>query len=193
MFLQRVVILSLFVGACEPAPAPDAPATPPPVVEQPPAATSSVLSADGWEGLRIGMTRAEVVAAMGEDANPGAVGGADPAQCDQFRPERAPDGMLVMVEQGRLTRISVSEPSTVETEGGLSAGDTASAVIAHFGSRAVSGLHKYSPAPAGYITVWTVAPPAPAARGMVYEIGTDGRVQHIHAGGPSIQYVEGCS
>jgi hypothetical protein len=143
--------------------------------------------------LRIGMTRAELVAAMGEDANPDAVGGADPAQCDQFRPQRAPEGLLVMVEQGRLTRISLREPATIETEGGLSVGDSASAVTAHFGSRAVSGPHKYSAAPAGYITVWTVAPPAPEAKGIVYEIGTDGRVQHIHAGGPSIQYVEGCS
>jgi hypothetical protein len=193
MSLQRLMVLSVFVVACEPAPAPEAPAAPPPAVEQPPAASTSVLSADGWEGLRIGMTRAELVAALGEDANPNAVGGADPAQCDQFRPQRAPDGMLVMVEQGRLTRISLSAPATVETEGGLSVGDSASAVRTHFGSRAVAGLHKYSPAPAGYLTVWTVAPPAPAAKGIVYEIGTDGRVQHIHAGGPSIQYVEGCS
>ena len=139
------------------------------------------------------MTRQEVVAALGEDANPNAVGGADPAQCDQFRPQRAPEGMLVMVEQGRLTRISLSDPARVETEGGLSVGDSASAVSAHYGTRAVSSLHKYSPAPAGYLTVWTKAPPASDARGIVYELGTDGRVEHIHAGGPSIQYVEGCS
>ncbi|WP_158332143.1 hypothetical protein [Brevundimonas abyssalis] len=36
------------------------------------------------------MTRAEVVAALGEDANPDAVGGPDPESCDQFRPERRP-------------------------------------------------------------------------------------------------------
>ena len=31
-----------------------------------------------------------------------------------------------------------------------------------------------------------------AARGITYEIGTDGKVQSIFAGGPAIQYVEGC-
>jgi hypothetical protein len=31
----------------------------------------------------------------------------------------------------------------------------------------------------------------PAARGR-YEIGLDNKVETIHAGGPSIQYVEGC-
>ena len=32
----------------------------------------------------------------------------------------------------------------------------------------------------------------PGLRLRVYEIGEDGRVVHIHAGGPSITYVEGC-
>lgn len=139
------------------------------------------------------MTRQEVVAALGEDANPDAVGSADPAQCDQFRPERAPDGMLLMLEKGRLTRISLSDPARVETEAGLAVGDSTSEVTSHFGQRAVATPHKYSPAPAGYLTVWTKAPPAPDAKGVVYEVGPEGRIVHIHAGGPSIQYVEGCS
>lgn len=129
---------------------------------------------------------------MGEDANPTAVGGPDPEQCDQFRPERAPEGLLVMLEQGRLTRISVSAGSGVATEGGITAGDSASAVTSHFASRAVSTLHKYWPAPAEYLTVWTVEPPDANAKGVVYEIGEDGRIVHIHAGSASIQYVEGC-
>jgi hypothetical protein len=32
-----------------------------------------------------------------------------------------------------------------------------------------------------------------AARGIVYEIDGAGKVGAIHAGGPSIQYVEGCA
>ena len=32
-----------------------------------------------------------------------------------------------------------------------------------------------------------------AARGIAYHIGTDGRAEHVAAGGPSIQYVEGCA
>src|SRR5690606_9883692 len=66
------------------------------------------ITPDGWGPLRIGMTRAEVVAAAGEDANPNAVGGPIPEECDEFRPREAPDGVLLMLEQGVLTRISIS-------------------------------------------------------------------------------------
>ncbi|HYC51244.1 MAG TPA: hypothetical protein VEB19_09080, partial [Gemmatimonadaceae bacterium] len=135
-----------------------------------------------------------VVAAAGEDANPNAVGGADPESCDQFRPVRAPQGLLVMVERDTLTRISLSRNPGVATDARLHVGDSAAAVLRHYGSRAVESPHKYQDAPARYITIWTRGrPPASSARGIVYEIGGDNRVMHIHAGGPSIQYVEGCS
>jgi hypothetical protein len=177
--------------ACQPsAPPPDSSAA---VMEVPaPEATSMQLTPDGWRDLRIGMSRQEVVATLGEDANPTAVGGPDPAQCDQFRPERAPEGLLVMLEAGRLTRISVSAGSDIGTEGGITVGDSAAAVRSHFDARAVSTPHKYWAAPAEYLTVWTVEPPDSSARGVVYEVGEDGVIVHIHAGGASIQYVEGC-
>jgi len=73
--------------------------TPPP--QQPPAEEQTVdanaLTATGWGPLRIGMTMAEITTALGPDANPNAVGGPDPESCNQFRPERAPEGMLLMV------------------------------------------------------------------------------------------------
>ena len=58
--------------------------------------------------------------------------------------------------------------------------------------------HKYEPAPAGYITVWSRGGGSgyvedPDARGLVFEVGQDGAVKAIRAGGPSIQYVEGCA
>ena len=150
------------------------------------------LTPDGWGPLQVGMTLAEIVAAAGDDANPGAVGGPDPDSCDEFRPERAPAGLLVMVEQGRLTRISLLAGSPVRTERGFMVGDSASAVEAAYGAEAVTSPHKYVPAPARYVTVWRTEPPSSGARGLVYEVGADGLVSHIHAGGPSIQYVEGC-
>ncbi|HET9439472.1 MAG TPA: hypothetical protein VFO52_04850 [Longimicrobiales bacterium] len=158
-----------------------------------PAPAADVLTSDGWQDLRIGMTRAEVVAAAGEDANPEAVGGAEPEQCDQFRPARAPAGMLVMVEQNRLTRISLSAPAQLKTDRGFQVGDSASVIKAAYGAAALVTPHKYVGAPAEYITIWATRPPSPEARGIVYEIGDDGRVVHIHAGSASIQYVEGCS
>lgn len=154
--------------------------------------TTARLTSEGWGPLRIGMTRNEVVAAAGEDAHPEAVGGPEPEECDEFRPARAPEGMIVMIERGRLTRISLGAGSGVRTERGFGVGDPAAAIRDGYGAEAVSSPHKYSPAPAEYVTVWSTAPPAPNARGIVYETGTDGRVARVHAGGPSIQYVEGC-
>jgi hypothetical protein len=138
------------------------------------------------------MTRAEVVAAAGEDANPNAVGGPEPDVCDEFRPERAPEGMRVMIERDRLTRITLSAGSSVTTERGFGVGDPAAPIREAYGADAAISPHKYMSAPAAYITVWMTAPDGPDARGLVYEIDTDGRVAHIHAGGSSIRYVEGC-
>ena len=156
------------------------------------ATSSPPLTAEGWGDLRIGMTRAEVVAAAGEDANPDAVGGPDPEMCDLFRPVEAPEGMLVMIERDTLTRISISSPADIETDRGISVGDPAEAVKAILGSQAVVSPHKYLASPAEYIALWTAAGAGAESRGVVHEVGADGRVIHIHAGGPSIQYVEGC-
>ena len=143
------------------------------------------------------MTRAEVTQALGDDANPGAVGGADPEQCDQYHPARAPQGLMVMLEKGVLTRITLMREATVKTDLGLGLGATAAQVKAAAPGGVVSP-HKYEAAPAEYVTVWS--PPRqddyvqdPAARGVRYEIAADGKVAQIHAGGPSIQYVEGCA
>lgn len=163
------------------------------------AATTGVnLTGEGWESLRIGMTRAEIVEALGEDANPDAVGGPDPESCDQFRPERAPGSMLLMVQNDRLTRISLTDPSGIMTDKGLRVGDTAERVKAAYGDQALVTPHKYQDAPAEYITVWSRGGgdgyvEDENARGIVYEIGSDGTVMAIHAGGSSIQYAEGCA
>ena len=156
------------------------------------------LTAEGWGPLRIGMTRAAVVAALGADANPEAVGGPDPESCDEFRPVRAPKGMLVMIEGGRLTRISLIEGSAVKTDRGLGIGAPANAVRTAYGAALMAEPHKYLPPPAEYLTIWSGGSPTsdaarrPAARGIRYSIEKTGRVRQIHAGGPSIDYVEGC-
>jgi len=204
--LITVAASALVLAACGAPPAeepaapaePTAPAAPTEPAPTPPA-DGNALTATGLGPLRIGMTRAEVVAAWGDDANPEAVGGADPAQCDEFRPARAPEGTLVMIENDRLTRISLIRGSTLKSDRGFGVGDEASAVKTAYGPAAVASPHKYSSAPAEYVTVWTPPTAGTAyvqdsnARGLVYEIGMDGRVAAIRGGGPSIQYVEGCS
>ncbi len=190
--LGSVAALSLAACGAPPSEPADAPADPAgrgasgPAVDQ--------LTALGFGPLRIGMTRAEVEAALGPDADPEAVGGPDPAACDMFRPERAPRGLLVMVEDGVLTSIWIGRNTEIATDRGLNIGDTAAEVKSAYGAAAEAMPHAYVEAPAEYITVWSTADhQSPAARGVKYEIGTDGRVQSIAGGGPSIQYVEGCA
>jgi hypothetical protein len=104
-----------------------------------------------------------------------------------------------MMEQGKLTRISLVEMSDIDTDRGFGIGDTAASVKAAYGANATVTPHKYQDAPAEYITVWDGGPRSEpyvqdeAARGVVYEIDGTGNVGAIHAGGPSIQLVEGCS
>ncbi|GLS00293.1 hypothetical protein GCM10007859_02970 [Brevundimonas denitrificans] len=197
--IRRLMLTSavLALAACgapdpEPAPTPE-PATP---VEAPPAA--DVLTAQGFGPLRIGMTRAEVESALGGDSSPDSVGGPDPASCDTFHPARAPQGLTVMVEQGVLTSIWLDDGATIKTDRGFGVGDTATAIKAAYGPLAHVSPHKYAAAPAEYVTTWSVGGAAgyvqnPSARGIAYHIGTDGRAEHVAAGGPSIQYVEGCA
>lgn len=185
--LPFIVAIALFLGSCgsigqqaEELPDSD------------PAITQDLLTAEGWGPLRIGMTRDEVIATVGANANPEAVSAAEPSECEQFRPMEMPPGTLVMIERGRLSRISLGPGSELKTEEDLGVGDPAAAVKAAYGDRAITTPHKYEPAPSEYITVWTTRGVGPDARGIVYEIGQDGRVSHIHAGSGSIQYVEGC-
>lgn len=153
--------------------------------------SEDLITADGWGPLRIGMTRAEIVAAAGEDANPEAIGGPEPEHCDQFRPNSAPAGLLVMVEEGILTRISVSRNSDIATPEGISVGDPAASVLEAYEYRATVAPHKYWQSPAKYIDVWSVTSSG-GRRGIRYEINPEDEVAHIHVGGPSIEYVEGC-
>jgi hypothetical protein len=138
------------------------------------------------------MTKAEVVIAAGEDANPRAVGGPEPERCDEFHPRQAPAGILVMIENGVLTRISVSRNSDVQTADGFRVGDAASHVLQVLGPRARVENHRYWGAAAKYITVWRDAPSEADRRGIRYEIDAAGKVVHIRAGTRTIEYVEGC-
>ncbi|MEN5168763.1 hypothetical protein ABE444_04280 [Brevundimonas pondensis] len=164
----------------------------------PDAAAAEVLTAQGYGPLRIGLTQAEVDAAVGPP--PVNVAEAEPSECRQYHPPRAPEGLLVMTEKGVLTRLTAIKGSTVKTADGVGIGYDGEQLKTNYGAAARFSPHKYVEAPAGYLTTWPGAGHLlgtyvadPAARGLVFEIGQDGKVASIHAGGPSIQYVEGCS
>ncbi len=164
-----------------------------------PGADAAPLTSMGWGPLEIGMSLEEVTEALGPDSDPEAVGGPDPEFCDQFRPEGAPEGLLVMIKEGVLTRISIFEPAEVETDRGFGIGSEADEIKAAYGDEAEVMTHFYIGEPAEYITVWTqgeIGPDGtddPDARGIRYETDENQRVTMIHVGGPSIQYIEGCS
>ncbi|WP_375201635.1 hypothetical protein [Hyphococcus sp.] len=161
-------------------------------------ASSDALTPDGWKGLRIGMTREEITAAYGPDANPDAVGGPEPESCDEYRPEDAPDGFLLMLVNEKLARIKLMRGAAVKTDAGLGLGASAEEVKEAYDGEAIVTPHKYVEAPAEYITVWKTGQTGPdyvqdeTARGIRYVIDKEGKVQTIQAGGPAIQYVEGC-
>src|SRR5690606_470191 len=102
--MKRIALFAsaLAFAACSPAqepppvPAPEVSTTAPEATPSPaPDMTLDVLTADGIGPLTIGMTKDEVVAAVGPTRTPNAVGGPEPEACEEFRPERAPEGVLV--------------------------------------------------------------------------------------------------
>ena len=158
-----------------------------------PAISANTLTADGLGAIRIGQTVAEVEAAVGAPATPIL----KPEDCNIFHPARAPEGVFVMTEEGRVTRISLRQGASVQTDRGFGVGAEASAITAAYGGGVVAQPAKYDAAPAEDLFVWvkggsTAYVTDPTARGVRYEVGTDGKVKTIHAGGPSIQLVENC-
>lgn len=194
--LTTVAVLAL-LAACGQSAAPPA-TTEAPVTTAP--VDANAITSEGWTTLRVGMTRAQVTAAVGAQANPNTVGGADPQACDLFHPANAPEGMLVMIQQDVLTSITLRNNTTLRTDRGFGVGSTAAEINAAYGASAVSEPHKYVDG-AEYITVWTTGGPTasapfvqdPTARGVRYETNAEGVVTAVHAGGDSIQNVEGCS
>lgn len=199
-FVTPIALSALMFAAAacsepEPAtPAPPATETPAPTPETPTVPAGNVLSAEGFGPVRVGMTEAEVVALWG--AASGHM--TETGTCQILNFAQAPAGVLVMFNDGRVGRISLTRNATFDTDRGLGLGDQAAEVKRVYGAALQSQPHKYQEAPAEDLFVWNGGPRAEsyvqdaAARGVRYEIGSDGKVMAIHAGGPSIQLVEGC-
>jgi hypothetical protein len=134
--LSSVALLALAAcNAPEAAKTPEA-RTPEAVTPAAPAdaASANVLTPLGYGPLKIGMTQADVDAAVGPP--PANAAEAEPSECRYYHPPRAPEGLLVMVENGVLTRLTATKDSTVKTEEGVSVGYDGEQLKARYGAAA---------------------------------------------------------
>ena len=147
------------------------------------AATLPPLTSEGWGELRIGMPERDAVhrfhlqnsdAALGEEG------------CREMILPTHPH-LVVMMQKGRVARLSVYERGAFATDRGFKIGDREVDVHKAYGTALKVEPHVYADPPAHYLTSWT----KPGKRGVRFE--TDGqRIGAIHVGTDAIEYVEGC-
>ncbi|MGI8402527.1 MAG: hypothetical protein ACR2NS_13130 [Gemmatimonadaceae bacterium] len=145
------------------------------------------LSEDGLGQIQIGMNLSDAVNMGLLNENP-----TMKPSCDfVFSAVGAgiPDGVSVMVVQGRVARIDV-DTGSVTTEDGAKIGDTEEAIRTMYGGEVQAEPHKFI-AGGHYLTV--MGDSTSVGKAIVFE--TDGqRVTSFRAGRlPEVKWVEGCS
>lgn len=145
------------------------------------------LTPDGYGPVRIGMTRPQVSAALSIRLEGEAVDDAN--VCIEMGAAEGHPDLFFMFENGRLSRISLGERSRITTPRGIGIGATAAQVRRAYGRSLRAETHTYIGRPGEYLTFWTRF----NSKGVRFETGADRRVQVIHAGNGSIQYIEGCA
>jgi hypothetical protein len=158
---------------------------PPPV--QTAAPSARVLTSYGLGKVRIGMSEADAVEALGgvrtEEAQ------SHDSDCHMLFPKAGPKNFYVMTEGHKVVRISLwDDVKTIKTDKGLGVGATEAQVRAAYGSALEVTAADYDPAPALNLVAWTVKGKA----GIRYETDKTRHVRAIHAGGPAILYAEDC-
>jgi hypothetical protein len=147
-----------------------------------------MLTPSGLGPVRIGMTVEEAARALRRDHIEPPPEGFDEA-CWEVPIGGDRPGVYIMIQNGRVTSISISKDGQVATEAGIRIGDPEAAVKrAYRGKLKIEG-HAYNTPPAHYLTAFT----ADHRRGIKYSTDEMGRVEQIDAGlSRSIAYIEGC-
>lgn len=171
------------------------------------AANVQTITPEGLGPVRIGMTAQVALRALGrgwrleDPLEPGDANGC--RYIGNGHPETT--SVSYMVENMRVTRIETGAPESgpaapIASERGIRVGATEADVRRAYPRGLVSEAHAYEERPAAYLTYWTRgAPrraggdPAADARGIRFVTDNHRRVTAILAGGPSIQYIEGCA
>ena len=146
------------------------------------------LTPTGWGPVRIGMNRDQVSKALKVELKGDAFD--NEGSCIELFPESEElKGSYFMFLDGKLSRISVSDPSRVVTPRGIGVGATAEEVREAYGEKLRAEPHHYLDLPAEYLTFWL----KPAKSGVRFETDAQRKVEIIHAGNDSIQLIEGCA
>ncbi|HEY5712428.1 MAG TPA: hypothetical protein VIT38_11085 [Allosphingosinicella sp.] len=145
-----------------------------------------LLTPDGYGPVRIGMTRAQVSAALHSPLEGEPI--EDEESCIELTATRGHPNLAFMFQAGRLTRISLAGAGPIRTERGIGIGSTAAEVRRAYGPRIEAEVHEYLGAPGEYLTWWA----RPNRRGIRFETDNNRRVDVIHAGDGSVRFIEGC-
>lgn len=146
------------------------------------------LEVSGYGALQVGMSQDDAVAAVGLGAHPQPVGDNDTCAEQPFRTADG-DTLYAMFEEHHLTRITAgNEAPHTRTAQNVGVGSTDAEVRTAY-TGVIEQPAKYNEAPAHDLIVWT----EPNKAGFRFEIDANGKVMAVHAGGPSILYVEGCA
>ena len=146
------------------------------------------LTPAGWGPVRIGMNRDQVSKALKTRLEGDAFD--NEGSCMELFPESDElRGSYFMFLDGKLSRISVTDPSKIVTPRGIGVGATEADVRKAYDTGLQAEEHHYVGAPAEYLTYWL----KPKASGVRFETDAQGKVSIIHAGGDSIELIEGCA
>ena len=148
------------------------------------------LTVEGYGDMRIGMSLEDARRVSGQPmANP-PLDEETPGACSE-QEYRTADGdqLWLMFEGDKITRITAStEAPRTRTAQNVGVGSTDAEVRTAYQNVIEEGAH-YNPPPAHNLIIWTT----PEQSGLLFEVSEQGIVTSVHAGGPSIRYMEGCA
>lgn len=146
------------------------------------------LTPAGWGPAKIGMTPAQVEKALKIKLEGEAFD--NEGSCIELFPDsEALKGSYFMFLDGKLSRISVTDPSNIVTPRGIGVGAVADEVRKAYGEKLQAEPNHYLDLPAEYLTYWL----KPNKSGVRFETDAQSKVEIIHAGNDSIELIEGCA
>lgn len=148
------------------------------------------LTVEGYGDMRIGMPIAEARQVSGQAFDSPALEEDIPGACNEQEYLLANgEKLYLMFERDVVTRITAgSESPTTRTAQNVGVGSTDAEVRTAYQNVIEEGAH-YNPPPAHNLLIWTT----PDQSGLLFEVNEQGIVTSVHAGGPSIRYMEGCA